>query len=190
MTWLIIALILLAAFGPVLWLVPSRRDRQLSALREQARREGLVVDLRRVPKLDPSADERVTAGGRVKQPTIECAAYARTLRRRLILLPAWRLLRGDGPPQVRRGWQFDPALKAAGPEFQASMQRLDDLFEALPEDVIGVELSPRALILYWLESRTAEPETVTRLSDMLTHAQQELLALDEQLQRACGDDDS
>jgi hypothetical protein len=74
MTWLIIGLILLAAFGPVLWLVPSRKDRHLSALREQARLEGLVVELRRLPKLQPSAHERVTAGGRVKKPVQECAA--------------------------------------------------------------------------------------------------------------------
>jgi len=190
MTWLIIGLILLAAFGPVLWLVPSRRDRHLSALRDQARREGLVVALQHVPKLNPSADERVTAGGRVKQPTVACTAYTRTLPRRLVELPAWRLLRGNDHPQARAGWQFDPARNAGGSEFQASMEAIAGLFDELPRDVIGVELSPRALTLYWLESGSADRSTVTRLSDMLTHAQQELLALDEQLQQADGDDHS
>jgi hypothetical protein len=194
MTWIIIGLILLAAFGPVLWLVPSKRDRHLSALRDQARREGLVVELRRLPKLNPTADERVTAGGRVKQPAVECTAYMKTLRRRLGILPAWRLLRGEASPQVRPGWQFDPEIKPDlrdGDEaFQAALQCLDLLFDRVPGDVIGIELTSRALILYWLERAGAERSTVTELSELLIAAQDDLLALDDRLQAISDDDDS
>lgn len=190
MTWVIIGLILLAAFGPVLWLVPSKRDRHLSALREQARREGLVVELRRLPKLNPSPDERVTAGGRVKEPVVECTAYAHTLTHRLAWLPSWRLLRNEGHPQPVPGWVFDPDLKTAGPAFDASLESLDELFGGLPSDVIGVELSARALTLYWLENRAATRETVTALSALLRVAQDLLFAVDDRFQPKPDDEDS
>ena len=54
MTWLLIILVLVVAFGPVLWLVPSKRDKRLSALRSRARAEGLIVEMRRIPKPDPA----------------------------------------------------------------------------------------------------------------------------------------
>jgi hypothetical protein len=193
MTWIIIGLILLAAFGPVLWLVPSKRDRHLSALRDQARREGLVVELRQLPKLNPTAEERVTAGGRVKQPGVDATAYMKTLGRRLALLPAWRLLRGREQPQARAGWQFDPDFKpdpGAADAFQAAMKSLDPLFAGLPDDVIGVELTARSLILYWLERAGSGRSTVTELGDLLVAAQDDLLALDEQLLATSDDEDS
>lgn len=196
MTWIIIGLILLAAFGPVLWLVPSKRDRHLSALRDQARREGLLVELRRLPKLNPTAEERVSAGGRVKQPVVECAAYTHGFSRRLTALRAWRVLRGDGDPQVRPGWEIDPqqqpelrsALRRGDEVVRASLESLDSLFEALPGDVVGVELTPRSLSLYWLESRSAGRSSVTRLSELMAVAERQLLAVDDGF-RAEGDDD-
>ena len=202
MTWIIITLILLAAFGPVLWLVPSKRDRQLSGLRDQARREGLVVELRKVPKLNPTADERVSAGGRVKEPVIDCTAYIHTLRRRLSYLPGWRLLRGqDGhqPPgqhyrAPRPGWAFDPELKpdlAAGRDaFDASLAGLENFFEGMPGDVVAVELGARSLVVYWLESRRAERATVTALSELMRAADERLRAADDQFQPLPDDDDS
>jgi hypothetical protein len=190
MTWVIIGLILLAAFGPVLWLVPSKRDRHLSALREQARREGLVVELRRLPKLNPSPEERVTAGGRVKEPVVECTAYTHTLTRRLAWLPSWRLIREEGYPQPLPGWVFDPDLKAGGAAFDASLEILDELFAGLPSDVIGVQLSARSLTLYWLESAAARRDTVTSLSALVKAAQDRLFAVDDRFQPMSGDEDS
>jgi hypothetical protein len=198
MTWIIIGLILLAAFGPVLWLVPSKRDRHLTALRDQARREGLVVELRRVPKLNPSPAERVSAGGRIKQPVVECTAYIQTLKRRLAVLPTWRLLRDDGADnsaaRAAPGWAFDPDFKPdlsqVGVSFQASQKTLAHLFGAIPNDVIGVELSARALTLYWLEGPAARRSTVTEMAVLLASAQDDLVAMDEQLQTLSDDEDS
>lgn len=190
MTWLIIVLILLAAFGPVLWLVPSKKDRHLSAIREQARREGLVVELRRLPKLQPSAQERVTAGGRVKEPVQECAAYIRTLRRKLRTLPAWRVHRGAGDLEARPGWFFDFDRRARGDAFEATMAALEPLFAELPGDVIALELTDRTLVTYWLERSSATRETVSELASALGAAEAALLDLDDRFQRAAEDDDS
>jgi hypothetical protein len=190
MTWLIIGLILLAAFGPVLWLVPSRKDRHLSALREQARLEGLVVELRRLPKLQPSAHERVTAGGRVKKPVQECAAYMQMLRRRLVMLPGWRVHRGTGDLEARGGWYFDFELRARGDAFDATMSALDPLFGGLPADVVAVELTDRTLLAYWLERGAATRETVSEMALQMRAAEQALLDLDARFQRLAENDDS
>ena len=190
MTWLIIVLILLAAFGPVLWLVPSKKDRHLSALRDQARREGLVVELRRLPKLQPSAQERVSAGGRIKEPVQESAAYIRNLRRRLAALPTWRVHRGTGDLEARPGWIFDFERRARGEAFRATMSALDPLFAGLRDDVIAVELTDKTLLVYWLERGSASRETVSEMASALNAAEDALLDLDDRMQRRAEDDDS
>ncbi|MEM9624471.1 MAG: hypothetical protein AAF993_22715, partial [Pseudomonadota bacterium] len=75
MTWLILILVLAMVIGPVMYLVPSARDKRLAELRSQARIAGLGVKLSTLPKLDPSADERVSAGGVIKEAANSCVAY-------------------------------------------------------------------------------------------------------------------
>ena len=75
MVWAIIGVVLVLAIGPLFWLRPSRRERGIAALREAARKANLTVEVGRVPDLDAPADARVSAGGRERAPTIECATY-------------------------------------------------------------------------------------------------------------------
>ena len=58
MVWIIIIVVLLVAFGPVLYLLPTKKDRRLAALRQQARLVGFVVELKPVRKLNPDARDR------------------------------------------------------------------------------------------------------------------------------------
>ena len=58
MQWLVIILILALVIGPVAYLLPSKKDKRLAALRLRARQLGLHITLSRLPKLDPSAEER------------------------------------------------------------------------------------------------------------------------------------
>ena len=75
MEWFVIFLALGVATGPMLYLMPTERDRHLSALRAQAKSLGYTVQLDRVLKLDPDDHERVTAGGGVRHPAVSCARY-------------------------------------------------------------------------------------------------------------------
>ena len=74
MEWFVILLALGVAIGPILYLMPSDRDRYLTSLRALARKLGYTVQLDKVLKLDPTDDERVTAGGGMRQPALSCAA--------------------------------------------------------------------------------------------------------------------
>ncbi len=75
MIWVLIGLLFIAAFGPILWLMPGERERRLSKLRLKARQRGLVVELTRIEDPSPQAHDRVSSGGVVKRPVISCAAY-------------------------------------------------------------------------------------------------------------------
>ena len=75
MEWFVIFLALGVAIGPMLYLMPTDRDRHVAALRAQAKKMGYTVQLDKVLKLDPDDQERVTAGGGVRHPAVSCARY-------------------------------------------------------------------------------------------------------------------
>jgi hypothetical protein len=183
-TWILIGLVLLIAFGPVLWLVPSRKDRRLAALRDRARSEGLVVDIRRLPKQDAAPEERVSAGGQVRHPVIECAAYGRLFGKKLRYLPGFRLLRGpaDSAPDPFADWQYDERPQGEGRvHLDAVLSRLRGTLERLPTDVIGFEIGSRGAFAYWLERPGSTVESVVGLAAVLGDLEAQLTALDAQV---------
>ena len=96
-------LAIVVAAGPILWLLPSKRDKRLAELRAAARRAGLVVEIVAVPKLDADASERVSAGGVARHATIDCAAYRLPLPRPLTAAPHWQLLKSARENRHLRG---------------------------------------------------------------------------------------
>lgn len=182
MIWVVIVLIFLVAFGPLLWLMPSPRERRLAALRQSAYREGLRVEMRRLPRANPAAEERVTAGGRALDLNRECAAYLKPLGRRLRMLPAWRLLRhGDGV-KAFPGWAFEPGQKPDHPRLDAAMAALATVVGELPDDVIALECEPQNIAAYWVEGPGSTPDQVTDLARQLAVAADALGALDRRLE--------
>ena len=174
MTWIVIFLALVVAFGPVLYLLPTRTDRRLAALRGEARRQGLVVELRPVRKLNATADERVSAGGRVRSPTHKSVVYGLPLRRALRHVGPWRLLRSAADE-----WVFDSEHPV--PDSQGPPSTLSSFFAALPDDTVAVEYADRRVSCYWLEKFPADGETVESLKTALTRLSEHLLAKDAEL---------
>ena len=161
MVWLIIGGVLLLAFGPILWILPSKRDRRLARLRQQARLEGLNVDVRLVNRLDADPTDRVTAGGQIRQPTFQATTYALSFPRKLRYLPAWRLLRSNTTDGPVSGWQYDTTSPdRADPNV---LETLADPMQALPQDVVAIEQDARSLICYWLEKAPADARDATDL---------------------------
>ena len=192
MAWIVIALVLLIAFGPVLWLLPSKRDKRLSALRARARQEGLVVEMKRLPKPTPELHERVTAGGVVKNPVIDCASYNQIFRRRLRYQPGWRLVRGDGEEDPFPGWRFDERPDGnSGRQFLADMLKAtEQLVKNLPDDVIGLQVSPARVSVYWLENPGTNVDSVADLAALLRRFEADLLAVEDDIESRLEDEDS
>ena len=111
MEWFVILLALGVAIGPILYLMPSDRDRYLTSLRALARKLGYTVQLDKVLKLDPADDERVTAGGGMRQPALACARYQLPLGVTLNRLHPITLLRIPLTPTVpSNDWTADGVL--------------------------------------------------------------------------------
>ena len=163
----IIVGVLIVAFGPILYLLPSRKDRRLAALRAQARRLGLTVELKPVRNPDAAAAERVTAGGQLRAAKHASARYALALDRMPGAAPPWRLLRSA------RGWIADEgtALPAGwlGP--------LRPLIETLPDDVVAVDFDGRSVGCYWLERPASTTDAVVGLKGSLASIGGQLAAL-------------
>ena len=172
-----------------MWLLPSKRDRHLAALRQQARLAGLAVELRQLPMLHPSAEDRVSAGGKVRNPVVECAAYSYRLPRRLKLVDGWRLRRDD-PGTVVPGWVGDPALANPKAALAEVSQWLVDWLTALPDDAIALELRPSSVDVYWLEKSSHGVESVTSIAAQLAAIGGEIAALDERKIAELADEDS
>ena len=174
MVWIVILLALGVVVGPVLYLVPTRRDRRLAAIRLAARRSGLVVELQCVPNLDAPAAERVSAAGAPLAPVHASVSYAMPLRARLEHVGRWRLLRSE-----RTGWQFDAERKTpAHPEL---LRRLRALLATLPEDAVALELDGGRLACFWLERFPAGVDTVLTLRASLAAIEEELIAAEADL---------
>ena len=148
---------LTVAFGPILYLLPSRKDRRLAALRAQARRLGLTVELKPVRNPGAAAKERVTAGGRPREPMHASARYALTLNRMPGAASPWRLLRSA------RDWIADE-----GTELPVEwLAELRPLIETLPDDVVAVDFGGRSVGCYWLERSPSAADAVAEIKSAL-----------------------
>jgi len=167
MTWLIILVVLAAAFAPVAYMMPSKRDRALADLRMVARREGLEVDVTRLPNLHAEAHERVSASGRQREAVIDCVSYGLRLNKAIQPGNAWRLLHDtntefpvlDGTP-----WEYDRQFPSAGSDVPAAAywHWLGGVTRELPADVLGLAVTDDFVLCYWQErlKDVANPATL------------------------------
>jgi hypothetical protein len=173
--WLIL-LLLVAAFGPVLWILPSRRDRLLAKLRSEARRRGLLVELTQVPDLAAPLEARVSAGGKPRTPMLSCTAYRQPMPRAVNHAPRWRLLaltpgiapRAGGDAGPVPGWVFDGAAAGDDRYWQGCADRLS----RLPEVAVGVEADRNQVGVLWRER--VDIEQIDSMLDNLAEALQGL----------------
>lgn len=152
MAWTIVAIVLLAAVGPLLWLLPSRRQRQQAEWRTAARRHGLAVELAAVENPDAPAQERVSSAGEPLLAERRCVAYRLPLVPPLSDGPRWRLVKSEREPRYLAGW-LAPTPPAGVPTPAADYwHQLGPLIDALPGGCIAVEATAGAVSWFGLES--------------------------------------
>lgn len=156
MAWVIVALVLIGVVGPLFWMLPSKRERQVGALRAAARGAGLVVELARVPKPDARAHERVSAGGVPKDAKIRCAAYRLLLPKAQPAAPRWFLVKtaaGSGAALVDApvaGWVLREAASNT-PESAEYWQQVAAIVDEMPGDCVAVEADDGQIAWYGRE---------------------------------------
>ncbi len=176
MTWLIIVVALFAAFGPLLWMMPSRADRRLAKMRSRARTHGIHVEITQLDDLAAEPQARVTAGGVKLDPKVMCAAYRLGMRRLARAAPQWKILRksaaNDGPID---GWIW--ATRPAGDAVY--WQEVSGVLRGLPPDALACATDASEVTCWWRERTTAEDAeaSVDRLHAVLQNlAEIQLLA--------------
>ena len=151
MTWLIVGGLLILAFAPALWLMPTKRDRQLVKLREQARREGLVVEVAELPKIAARADERVGADGVARIATRPCSAYVLFAPKPWQRAPCWFLLRAAGGAAPLGGWTEHPdvPLPTVETDYWRAVSRA---VAELEDHCLAIEMTRSSAAWYWREN--------------------------------------
>ena len=150
MVWVIVITLLLVAFGPILWMLPTRADRRLARMRKRARQHGLAVDIVPLKKRDATAAERVSAGGVRRSPTTSSAAYRKPLLRPARHLASWKIDRGDdADASPVANWVWDERADSFGADY---WQRVRDLVTRVPRDALAIGATSRDVSIYWLET--------------------------------------
>jgi hypothetical protein len=177
-TWLILILVLAVVIGPVMYLRPTAKDKRLTALRLAARQKGLIIKITRVPKLDASADERVSAGGIAKDATVGCAAYQMaigcsldnfTVKNELMLLAIPQAPSQHVVPFMP-GW----AQAATTPNDLWTRFRklgfeefLQSHLTSLPSDALAIGVDGRFVSCYWREQATVDDPALADIAGFL-----------------------
>ena len=176
MSWIIIIGVFILAAGPLFYLMPTAKDKRLTALRSDARKLGFTIQLDGLFKLDPTPDERVTAGGQTRNTKTQCMRYQLALGQSLNHLSAITLQRIPAHPTVPvtviiDGWGLpadEASLTKMRDQTLAAWQRQSQLLASLhgallqmPVDVLGISIDGRSLGAFWREQRTDPSDSIT-----------------------------
>ncbi len=144
MFWIIAAAVLAFMLAPILWIIPSPRQRLQAALRDRARALGVTVQITQLPQ---TRRQKVR-----KEETVNGLCYAMTL------------------PKARAGerWRYWPdGAEDDVPGPPAAVQdRIAGLHDRLPKDTIVIEASGRMVKVFWREAN-ADIAAVENLADIL-----------------------
>lgn len=161
MIWIVIGLVLVVAFGPVFYLMPSPREREVSKLRSIARQSGLVIEMIDLPKVDAAPTERVSSGGKPRDAKTSRAAYRHRLPRARVPPPVWRLLKSPRENRYLEGWTTLTPPKHVPPNMPDYWARVGAIINALPGGCLAVDAAEE--MVAWIGRETlqgASPDDV------------------------------
>lgn len=170
MHWLIFVLILVMVIGPIMYMVPTERDKRLMQLRMKARQLGMNIEISTLPKLDPTADERVTASGQVKSPTFSCSGYQLPVSND-DALATFRLQRIPQSPTMLvnevAGWHATTADGSEQIRLSGDLAGLENFLRSLPDTWSAVALDARFLTCFWDEKASADSDILESMVEVL-----------------------
>ncbi|WP_455912820.1 hypothetical protein [Pseudomonas syringae] len=138
--WIVLSIIAVV-LSPMVWLRPSRSQSGRMAMRMQARRMGLAMQL--IPQEWPH--------WLPTEPPSPCPQYHRPRTARA--------------PDVWVYWQMEPGVWLNQWREPCKDPRLLEQFKTLPADVYKVEAGKQLIALYWAER--GEPEVLQHIAAVL-----------------------
>ena len=155
--------------APIFYVLPTSRDKYLTALRLRAKNSGCLVKMASLDKLDANESELVRSSGRVVQPKYQLMSYTRLIQSKVDFYHSFLFRRiSDRTPQsisrLSKDWglvmETTQVDGIAEPDNRASfldkyVDELISIFQALPLDVQGLSIDSKRLVIFWNESQEA-----------------------------------
>jgi hypothetical protein len=183
MGWLIAIFVIAMVVGPIMYLKPTGKEKRLSGLRLAARVAGLNVKLATIPRLDPEPADRVSAGGKFKQPGLSCATYQLNFSADVPVNLDVRFLRIPEKPTVPvvetfQEWMLDPGSTSswqthATPNIERALELV---LRGAPSYCIAFSVNSRFLSCYWLERAPEDGPEVAEIREFLQAAESQIQA--------------
>jgi hypothetical protein len=169
LAWVVIPLVLMLIAAPIFYVLPTSRDKYLTALRLMAKNSGCLVKMASLDKLDANGSELVRSSGRVVQPKYQLMSYTRLIQSKVDFHHSFLFRRiSDRIPQsisrLSKDWglvmETTQINGTAEPDNRVSFldkyaNELISIFQALPLDVQGLSIDSKRLVIFWNESQGA-----------------------------------
>ena len=167
LAWAVIPLVLMIVAAPIFYVLPTSRDKYLTALRLMAKNSGCLVKMASLDKLDANGSELVRSSGRVAQPKYQLMSYARLFQSKVDFHHSFLFRRISGRipqsiSQLSKDWglvaEKSQTNGAAEPDNRVSFldkhaNELINVFHALPSDVQGLSIDSKGVVIFWNESQ-------------------------------------
>ncbi len=182
MFWLALTTAFVVVFGGLLYVLPSKAQRRIGQMRLDARKKNLTIYSQVVPDVNATAVERVTAGGKLKNPTKQCVAWARQYADEYSAVPVWRVFVAPESTKPMPGYVANPPLDEAqrdlGEEYWIGVGKV---LEKLPQQLVAVECAKSQVAWIGQERVADEPDGFI---DQIQLALDELISLNIEASRS------
>lgn len=152
--------ILLLAIAPIVWILPTPRQRQEGRLRQRAMQIGLRVQLDHLPKQNPSPEELIDGAGRALHPTLACARYALSIKQDTALQqPGYFVIFSPGKKHITlsdnrlpEGWLWRDENQTRPNLDDDKVEAISHCLTRLPQSTLALERTTHELAVFWRES--------------------------------------
>ena len=166
LAWAVIPLVLMIVAAPIFYVLPTSRDKYLTALRLKAKNSGCLVKMASLDKLDVNESELVRSSGRVIQPKYQLMSYTRLIQSKVDFHHSFLFRRiSDRTPQsisrLSKDWGIFMETTQINETVESDNRvsfvdkyanELMSIFETLPSDVQGLSIDSKRLVIFWNES--------------------------------------
>ncbi len=169
MFWIFLTTAMLLVFGGLLVVLPSKRERQIGQMRIEARKRGIYIGSETLPNVNAPLVERVTSGGKIRTPTIQCVVWGKHYTEDATTFPTWRLLKSDKGKAPIEGFEANPSLndnqRSLSDSYWSSVQ---EVLDSIPEKLVAIQCTPQSVSWIGVERlETTSDEFVSQMSTSL-----------------------
>ena len=159
MFWIMLTTAALLVFGGLLAVLPSKRERQIGQMRIEARKQGIHIGSDTLPNVNAPLVERVTSGGKIRKPTIQCVVWGKHYSDDSATFPSWRLLKSDKGNTPIEGFEANPPLDNTQSSLNGSYWiSVQEVLDSIPKEIAALQCTPQSVAWIGVERLDSSPD--------------------------------